>query len=59
MSERHRLFEREEDALEQRYHDGLLSREEYNREHRELSREYRALAQEAAQEAAGRELERW
>ena len=52
-------FEREENDICQREADGLISRQEANAELRELQRDYAGAAQEAAQEAAARELELW
>jgi len=52
-------FEREEDYLVEQVNSGLISREEFNKQMRELQRDYRAAAQEAAQDAYDREMERW
>ena len=52
-------LDREEDALLDAYERGDIDRREYNESMRELQREYRWMAQEAAQEAYDREMERW
>ena len=52
-------FDSEEQEIERQYNDGEMSLKEYNKEMRELQREYRAYAEEAAQEAHDREMERW
>jgi hypothetical protein len=39
--------------------DGRISREEADEAQRELRRDYRGAAEEAAQDARDRELERW
>ena len=51
-------LEREEDALTEEYNNGDMSLSEYNQAMQELHREYRAYAEEAAQEAYDREMER-
>jgi len=52
-------LEREEQALQDQLDRGEITIAEYNREMRELQREYRAAAREAAQDAYDRELDRW
>jgi hypothetical protein len=52
-------FEREETILQEQLDSGAISVQEYNREIRELQRDYHAAAQEAAQDAYDREYERW
>ena len=52
-------FEREEDAICQQYNDGLLTQKEYNDALKELYRDYRDAAQEAALDAYERELGNW
>ena len=54
-----RQLEREEDQLEQDLAAGLISQSEFNREMREIQRDYRESAHEAAGEAYRDELERW
>ena len=54
-----RGIEREEEELERRYNDGEITIKEYNRELQELYRDYRAYAEEAAQDAYDAEMERW
>ena len=52
-------LEREEQDLDERYERGEISSEEYNRELKEMYRDYRAAAEERAQDAYQAELERW
>ena len=56
-------FDREVDFLEAQLERGEISLQEFNREMRELQRDYIAAAEEAAQEAAqeayDREMDRW
>lgn len=52
-------IEQEIDALEDQLNRGQISLREYNHEVRELERDYRAAANEAAERAAADELERW
>jgi len=54
-----RAFERAEDDLERAFTEGSLSREDYADEMRYLAAEYRAAAEEAAQDAYDAERERW
>lgn len=52
-------YEREEDHLVEQFNSGQITQKEYNEQMRDLQRDYRAQAQEAAQEAYDREMERW
>lgn len=52
-------YEREEKALEDALASGEIGQGEYNSEMRELERDYRDAAQEAAQGAYENELENW
>lgn len=52
-------WDREEQQLENELAAGLITRDEYNRQIRELRRDYRAAAEESAHDAYERELERW
>ena len=52
-------FDREEDQIEQDYENGVITAKERNQYLRDLQREYRDAAHEAAQEAYEREVERW
>ncbi len=52
-------FDREEEYLEQALASGDISQAEYNKLMRELQRDYRAEAQEAAWDAHDRELSNW
>lgn len=52
-------IEREERDIEERYARGDISLNEYNEEMRDLQRTYSGEAQEAAQDAYDREMERW
>jgi hypothetical protein len=52
-------MEREEESLCEDYNNGSITLSEYNRAVNDLHREYRAQAEEAAQEAYERELDRW
>jgi phage tail tape-measure protein len=52
-------FEREEDALTEQLDRGEITPAEFNRQLRELQRDYRACAQEAAERAFQDELDRW
>lgn len=54
-----RQLEREEKRICDDFNRGVISREQYNEEMRDLEREYRAMAQEAAQQAYERELDNW
>lgn len=52
-------MEREEDALCEALNRGEMTREQYNKELRELHRDYAAAARDAAQNAYDNELDRW
>lgn len=52
-------YEREEDHLVEQYNSGQITLAEYNKQKRELQSDYRAAAQESAQEAYDREMDRW
>lgn len=52
-------LEREQEYLEEQLNRGEISLAEFNREMREIQREYRAMAQEAAEEAYHNEIDRW
>lgn len=52
-------MEREEQDIGDRYNSGEISLSEYNSEMQSLQREYRAFAQEAAQEAYDNEFDNW
>ena len=52
-------LEQEEEILAEQLASGAITPEEYNREMRELERDYRADAMEAAERAYDDELERW
>lgn len=52
-------FEREEEYLEEQYNSGQITLREYNEQMRDLQREYRGMAEEAAQEAYDREMGNW
>ncbi len=59
-AEHHRAaMEREVDALSEQLAEGRISTAEYNREIRELQRDYAAAAEDAAREAAEMEREQW
>ncbi len=52
-------YEREEEALEECYNNGEITAKEFNKQMQELQRDYRAAAQESAQEAYVNEMGRW
>jgi hypothetical protein len=52
-------FEAEEQELEDRLNDGEINLSQYNKEMQQLQREYRAMANEACQEAYDNEAENW
>ena len=52
-------LEREERYIEEAYEHGEITTKERDRELRELSIDFRSAAEEAAQEAYDREMERW
>jgi predicted RNA-binding protein associated with RNAse of E/G family len=50
---------KEEDELTRQVNEGIISQATYQKAMREIHAEYRAMAQDAAQEAYDREMERW
>ncbi len=52
-------WEREEDQLCNDLNNGKIDRTEFNKQMRELSRDRQAAANEAAQDAYDREMDRW
>ena len=52
-------YDREEDQLISDLNSGLISVAEFNKQMRELQRDYRADAEEAAERAYNEELGRW
>ena len=52
-------YAREEEDIQQRYERGEIGNAEMWKELKELQRDYRDSAQEAAREAYERELDRW
>lgn len=52
-------YEREEDQLITDLNEGRITRAEFNKEMQELQRAYQGAAEEAAQDAYEREMERW
>lgn len=52
-------WEREEEDLGERLATGEISQKEYNRQLRELHRDYRESAEESAQDAYDREMDNW
>ena len=52
-------YEREEDNLVEQYNSGMITQAEYNKQMRELQREYAAQAREAAEDAYDNEMQRW
>ena len=52
-------LERLEDQLHDDYEKGRITRQEFEEELRQLHRDYREAAREAAHEAYERELDRW
>jgi hypothetical protein len=52
-------MEREEQDLCDRVNSGEISTTEYNQEMRDLQREYRGMAEEAAQDAYDNEMNNW
>ena len=54
-----RQMEREEDILCEQLNRGEITLEEFNKEMRDMQREYRAMAEEAAQQAYDDEMGRW
>ena len=52
-------WEREEDDIDQREAEGVITRKEADQERRELRRDFRGAAEEAAENAYREVLERW
>jgi hypothetical protein len=52
-------YDREEEQLQNDYAAGLITLAEYNKQMRELQRDYQAAAEERARDAYEREMERW
>ena len=52
-------WDREEESLERAYEEGRIDMEEFNEAMRDLQRDRRYAAHEAAQEAYDNELDRW
>jgi hypothetical protein len=52
-------FEREEDALVNDLNEGRITRDEFNKQMRELRLDMQAAAEEAAQRAYDEEMARW
>jgi hypothetical protein len=52
-------FEREIEAMDNDLASGAITMQEYTRNIRELERDYRDCAQDSAQEAYEREMDRW
>lgn len=52
-------FEREEQAIDDAYANGDISATEYREQMRDLQRDYRGAAEEAAQDAYDREMSNW
>ena len=52
-------WDREEEDIEQRESDGLITRAAADAEQRELRRDYAAARDEAVERAADRERENW
>jgi hypothetical protein len=55
----HSQYEIEEGALVDDLNAGRITRDEFNKQMRELSRSYRADAEESAQQAYDSEMARW
>lgn len=53
------LYEREEKHLEEMYSSGQITLAQYNKEVREMQRDYQAQAQESAERAYDDEMARW
>lgn len=51
--------EKEEEILEEQLAEGGITQDEFNKAIRELHRDYAAEAEQSAQDAHDRELERW
>jgi predicted RNA-binding protein associated with RNAse of E/G family len=52
-------LEREEDELVTALNRGEISVAEYNKQMREIHRDYNQMARETAEDAYNREMERW
>lgn len=52
-------YEREHDYLVDQVNSGQITQKEFNQQMRDLNRDYQAAAQESAQEAYDREMDRW
>lgn len=52
-------YEREEDRLDRDLREGLITREEFRQQLRELQREQRGAAEEAAERAYNDAMGRW
>ena len=52
-------FDREVEQLEKLLEDGLITQEDFRREMKELRSDYRAAAEDAAAEAAQKEMDNW
>ena len=56
-------YEREEEQLERDLHDGLITQAEYNKQLRQMQRDYademRGMAEEAAERAYNDVMGRW
>lgn len=52
-------FEREEQSIEDDLANGIISQQEYNNQMRELQRDYRAEAEDSAQQAYDNEMQNW
>lgn len=54
-----RQMEREEEDICERHSSGEIDLAQYNREMKELQRDYREMAENSAQEAYNDEMGRW
>jgi hypothetical protein len=54
-----RAMEREEQYVQDRFDNGEITQEQYNKEIREIYRDYQAEAEESAQDAYQRERDNW
>jgi hypothetical protein len=59
MANLDRQMEREEASLDEALAQGRISKAQYREEMRQLQRDYREAALEAAQDAYERELDNW
>ena len=55
----HSQFEREREALERMLEEGRIDNSEFNESMRDLERDYRYMAEDAAREAYESEMDRW